>query len=567
MRVAHRQPLAAFLALTLSLVAACDDPNEPPAPGSIEIQVLTSGPDVITNDLRVTIGDTLTRDLNTLEVTVTGLPPGVYPVELEGTSSNCQITGTNPKSVTVESSRTTVVTFTISCTARVGSVRVTTTTTGPDVDADGYTALVIGGPSLSVGINATVTLPNVREGLRFVSLAGVASNCDIVGSDTAAVIVPFGGTVDASFSVQCVGAGSLEVTVSTTGVELDPDGYLVVVDAPSVGYAEDQTIQPNGAVTFPRLLPAADYRVALQQISPNCATVGPSTATVAVTSGATASVAFAIVCEAPARLAIVRDDDIWVIGHDGGGATRLTTEPSREAEPAWSSTGRIAFTTRRHNDDIELYVMNEDGSNAVRLTVSAGADDAPTWSPDGQKLAFRSFRNVNSEIYTINADGSGLARLTNHDAEDVQPAWSSTGKIAFISDRDRPNGELYVMDADGSNVVRLTNNDSTEAHPAWSPDGSRIAFTRQVEPCFYGCRDDIFVINADGSNPRRLATGSAQYLYHTSPAWSPNGRLIAFTRQYCDYYYCHSPEIWVVDPNGGHLAQITDDGADPAWEP
>jgi hypothetical protein len=68
------------------------------------------------------------------------------------------------------------------------------------------------------------------------------------------------------------------------------------------------------------------------------------------------------------------------------------------------------------------------------------------------------------------------------------------GKIAFTSDRDG-NLEIYVMNSDGTGQVRLTNNNILDAHPAWSPDGRRIAFISQRASGAYA----IFAMNADGS--------------------------------------------------------------------
>jgi hypothetical protein len=566
MRFARGPRLVTFLGAILTIIG-CEDPPGPEPPGAIRVVVQPSGEDVILEGLRVVIANGPTRQFGgQSEVIIGGLPPGVHAVRLDGLAVNCQVTSPNPRSVTVVSQQLTVAEFNMTCAPRVGSVRVTTATTGADLDPDGYTATVIDGPSRPVPTNGTATVANVREGLRMVTLGDVAPNCAIAGADTATVIVQLGGTVDVAFAVQCQTAGRLEVTVSTSGIEPDPNGYVVVVRAPSVNFADTLDVAPNGSVTFSPLGAAADYRVALRDVAVNCDVVGADVQTVTVTAGATTHVSFAVSCETPGLLAIVRDDDIYVIKSNGTGVTRLTTDPAPDGEPAWSSGGHIAFTTLRHDEDGELYVMNADGTNQVRVTTSAGADDAPSWSPDGQRIVFRTFRDVNSEIYIVNADGSGLTRLTNNNANDLQPAWSSTGQIAFVSDRDHGAGEIYVMNADGSNVVRLTNNDVPEASPAWSPDGSMIAFTREVE-CYYGCQHDIFVMNANGSDVRRLETGWASYQNHTDPSWSPNGRAIAFTRQYCAYYQCDAPSVWFVDVQGTQLSQITANAANPAWKP
>ena len=119
------------------------------------------------------------------------------------------------------------------------------------------------------------------------------------------------------------------------------------------------------------------------------------------------------------------------------------------------------------------------------------------------------------EIYVMNADGSGVIRLTYNDADDLTPAWSPDGsvasdgrRIAFASPtttvgpgptagalRSPPIAteiEIYVMNASG--VTRLTYNDAHDSWtPAWSPDGRRIAFTSRRDG-----NPEIYVMNAAG---------------------------------------------------------------------
>ena len=92
-------------------------------------------------------------------------------------------------------------------------------------------------------------------------------------------------------------------------------------------------------------------------------------------------------------------------------------------------------------------------------------------------------------------------------------------QIAFVSDRDR-NEEIYVMNADGSNLRNLTRNPALDWKPAWSPDGGRIAFTSDRDGNF-----EIYVMDAKGRNLRNLTKNPST---DDSPSWSPNGEHIAF---------------------------------------
>ena len=102
---------------------------------------------------------------------------------------------------------------------------------------------------------------------------------------------------------------------------------------------------------------------------------------------------------------------------------------------------------------------------------------------------------------------SGVVILTNPSAQETELAL-----IVFQSDRDG-NNEIYVMNADGENQRRLTNNRVSDEQPTWSPSGQEIAFVSKRD----GNRE-IYVMDADGHNPRRLTVNEKS---DASPAWSP----------------------------------------------
>ncbi len=129
-------------------------------------------------------------------------------------------------------------------------------------------------------------------------------------------------------------------------------------------------------------------------------------------------------------------------------------------------------------------------------------------------------------------------------------------KIAFGSNRDG-NIEIYVMNADGSNPVNLTQNPANDYVPAWSPDGTKVAFMSDRNGA-----QKIYVMDADGSN---LVNPTQNPGYDLNPVWSPNGTKIAFysTRD-------GNKEIYVMDADGSNQVNLSQNPAIddfPVWSP
>src|SRR2546425_8996645 len=124
-----------------------------------------------------------------------------------------------------------------------GNLDVTTSTSGPN-QPGGYTVSVDGSVTQPIAANGSVTFTNLSADNHSVALTNVAANCSVSGANPQTVTVPSGGTATTSFTVSCVTPlGNLTVSTSTTGSNLDPDGYTVTVDS-----ASPQAIESNGTL-------------------------------------------------------------------------------------------------------------------------------------------------------------------------------------------------------------------------------------------------------------------------------------------------------------------------------
>ncbi|NIN70962.1 MAG: hypothetical protein GTO46_03285, partial [Gemmatimonadetes bacterium] len=152
--------------------------------------------------------------------------------------------------------------------APTGSIQVATSTTGDDLDPDGYTCSVDSGAhSRAIGTNDTETIGDLATGEHTVGLVetSIADNCTVSGDNPRTVTVQADQTAEVTFDLTCAPlTGAIEVTTVTVGDTLDPDGYTVTVDD-----ATGEAIAINGSVTILAVEPG-DHSVELDGVAKNC---------------------------------------------------------------------------------------------------------------------------------------------------------------------------------------------------------------------------------------------------------------------------------------------------------
>jgi Tol biopolymer transport system component len=479
-----------------------------------------------------------------------------------------------------------------------GTLQITTSTSGTEQDADGYSVQIDAGPAQPIGTGATLSVADLAVGDHTVQLSGVAANCTVSGENPRTVSVTAGGSATVGFTVTCApSTGGLTVTAATSGPGSDPDGYVVSLDG------TDRGVLGVNATLEVTAIPPGDHVVGLGGLAANCQVQGENLRTVTVTAGASAAVQYSISCTTPpsgagtlritaATTGAGTDPDGYTFTVDGGASNPIAAN----ATVALANIAPGPHTVQLGGVAGNCAVQ---GTNPQPVTIAAGATvnvnfavTCAATTVSIQLTTATTGSGLDADGYTFAIDGGssqtvginatlpldGLApgphsialggiapncHLDGDNPRTVQAAAGVTVRfelsclgpdalIAFFS-----NGlglaAIFVVRPDGADPRNLTPAGESEFGPVWSPDGRRLLFMKT---------DDLFVMDAQGGNRVKLADGSfgiAEY------RWSPNGQMIAYvdTRQVGDNFI---NELWVMQSDGGGKRKLTT-ATSPTWAP
>ena len=228
--------------------------------------------------------------------------------------------------------------------------------------------------------------------------------------------------------------------------------------------------------------------------------------------------------------------EIVGINPRSGRRTSLDVCPSRFCEDrgaSWSPDGNwLAFSRPGEGDRRNVVLARPDGTGFRTVAENGGR---AAWSRDGSQLVFERTLDDETSLLVTSSEGGPASALVPPTV--YQSDWSWRDRIAF-----QRGDDLYSVRPDGTRLRRLTRvrEQFGAASANWAPGGRRLAFVR-FEPPLWERPPSVWVMRADGGAKRQVVRDAL------SPAWSPDGKWIAFSRG-------HS--VFVVRPDGSGLRLV-----------
>jgi TolB protein len=258
----------------------------------------------------------------------------------------------------------------------------------------------------------------------------------------------------------------------------------------------------------------------------------------------------------------VRNGRLYVIDSDGAFPTPVGDDAG-VMSPSWHPKGtHLVYSVVGSRGCCQIFVYDLSGGGARRIdAVGGGLNSTPVFAPDGVVIVYTHGEESGTDLFATTAFERGPARriTVGRGSDNTSPTFSPDGRrLAFTSGR-LGHPEIYISDADGTNPQPLTysvGDQNYRANPDWSPDGRLVAYqSQQTDGSFQlstiSLRDrSVKQLTSDGSNE--------------DASWAPDSRHIIFSSTRTG-----SKQLFVIDSESGRWRQLTRNGGVrlPAWSP
>jgi dipeptidyl aminopeptidase/acylaminoacyl peptidase len=242
---------------------------------------------------------------------------------------------------------------------------------------------------------------------------------------------------------------------------------------------------------------------------------------------------------------------IWMSPALGGDAVPLTSDKKSASSPEWSPDGKyLSFLAARDGGETQVWVLDRRGGEAYPLTDVEQGVRGYAWSPDGTRLLL-SIRDPEEEDEDEDEDEKDDAPEDPWVIDRLEFKRDGTGYLTGDL-----HTHLYVFDVATKELRQLTTGRWDEGQAAWSPDGTKIAFTsNRTDDPDTNEDSDIWVVDADLAEPTDAPSQiTTQPGSDSSPAWSPDGRTLAYVTT------TDIPAMWYAT---SYLAVVPATGGEP----
>jgi dipeptidyl aminopeptidase/acylaminoacyl peptidase len=255
---------------------------------------------------------------------------------------------------------------------------------------------------------------------------------------------------------------------------------------------------------------------------------------------------------------------IWTVptATAGGDAIPMTAESVSSAHPRWSPDGKyLAFLSARNEGKTQIWLLNRLGGEAQRITDTPQDVDDFAWSPDGTRLVLI-LRDPSEEELAAAKDKEKEDAADKAKKPKTKKPWV-IDRLQFKTDEvgylDRRRAHLYILELATKNLTQITSGDYDDAHPAWSPDGRLLAFAsnRSKPDPDRTYNTDIWVVAANntdkGTQLTQVTTNPGD---DDTPSWSPDGKLITYITQLDPHLFQYATHHIAVSPASGGAARV-----------
>ncbi len=252
---------------------------------------------------------------------------------------------------------------------------------------------------------------------------------------------------------------------------------------------------------------------------------------------------------------------LWMVSTHGGDPISMTAEGVSSSHPRWSPDGKyLAFLSSRNNGKTQVWLLNRLGGEATHLTDTPQGVDDFEWSPDSTRLV----------LILRDPKPEDLEAAKDKDKDKPAAAPKPKTPPPFVIDRlqfkrdtvgylDRRRTHLYVFDVASKKTTQVTSGDFDDSEPAWSPDGLSLAFSsnRSTPDPDRTYNSDIWIVAASNTDKgAHLTQITSNPGPDRSPAWSPDGKWIAFISQTDLKAMIYATHHLAVAPSSGGEAKV-----------